>query len=409
MKKFICIIMCIIMCVTDLSGACFASAENTLSAEYYSEDITADFESETVGEAVAAGASPAISGKAAVLMEKQTGKVLFEQNAHERLAPASITKVMSLLLISEAIDCGKLSLDTKITASAHACSMGGSQIWLKENEVMTVDELLRAAVIASANDATVALAEAVAGSEEAFVDMMNAKAAELGMEDTHFVNSSGLDAEGHLTSAYDIAVMSVELIKHDFIKNYTTVWMDSLRDGASQLVNTNKLIRFYQGATGLKTGTTSSAGFCVSATAEKNGMELCAVILGAENNDGRFSSAKALLNYGFANWEIERVELESKKLKAVNVEKGIEEKVPIEAEGVGEYLLEKGNKSEISVKYDIPETVTAPIAKGEKIGKATVTVSGKKIGEINITASSHVKKLTFTAALIKILNALFTL
>ena len=405
MKK----IICIIMCLTLLSGVCFSYGDNTLSAEYYSEDITADFESETVGEAVAVGASPAISGKAAVLMEKQTGKVLFEQNAHERLAPASITKVMSLLLISEAIDCGKLSLDTKITASAHACSMGGSQIWLKENEVMTVDELLKAAVIASANDATVALAEAVAGSEEAFVDMMNSKAAELGMEDTHFVNSSGLDAEGHLTSAYDIAVMSVELIKHDFIKNYTTVWMDSLRDGASQLVNTNKLIRFYQGATGLKTGTTSSAGFCVSATAEKDGMELCAVILGAENNDGRFSSAKALLNYGFANWEIERVELESKKLKAVNVEKGIEEKVPIEAEGFGEYLLEKGSDGEISVKYDIPETVTAPIAKGEKIGKATVTAGGKKIGEINITAASEVKKLTFTAALIKILNALFTL
>ncbi len=398
-------IFCLLLALTMISCGVLVKAEKTISAEYYSEDITADFESEE--GAVAVSSSLDIKAKSCVLMEKETGEVLYSIEPHEKRAPASITKIMSLLLIFEAIDEGKLTLEDKITASAHACSMGGSQIWLKENEVMTVDELLRAVVIASANDATVALAEAVSGSEEAFVQKMNEKAKALGMINTHFKNSSGLDAEGHYTTAFDIGIMSCELLKHEGIKNYSTVWMDSLRDGKSELVNTNKLIRFYEGATGLKTGTTSEAGFCVSASAQKNGMELCAVVMGAENNDGRFSSAKALLNYGFANWEMKEVEVPKSYMKPISVKKGVAEKLQPMASNKAVFLIRKGEGEKLEVKVSVPEILEAPIAEGEKIGRADVMLKDKKMGTIDIVSATGVEKLSYSVSLARIISALF--
>lgn len=383
-------------------------AAQTISSEYFSDDIAI----ETSIEYTSADLKEAnldLACKSAVLMEKETGEILYEMNPNEKRAPASITKIMSLLLIMEAIESKKLTLQTKVTASEHACSMGGSQIWLEPGETMTVDELLKAVVIASANDATVALGEAIAGSEEAFVNMMNAKAAELKMEDTHFENASGLDAEGQLTSAHDIAVMSCELIKHDLIKDYSTVWMDSLRNGESQLVNTNKLVRFYSGATGLKTGTTSSAGFCVSATAEKNGMELCAVVMGAENNDGRFGSARKLLDYGFANWKICEVEIAKKELNNIKVIKGVKENVSIEAIDKGYYLLESGASDNIEKKINLEETLNAPIMKGQKVGFAEIQSNGKKIGEIDIVATENIEKLSYIICIYRMFKALIAL
>lgn len=378
-------------------------ATATISTEYYSDDLTAD--------TVEASASAFTDDdyKSAVLMEKDTGKVLYESNPNERLAPASITKIMSLLLICEAIEKGKIGLKSKVAASEHACSMGGSQIWLEPGEEMTVDELLRATVIASANDATVALGEAISGSEEAFVNEMNQRAKELKLENTNFVNCSGLDAENHYSSAYDIAVMSCALLKHDLIKKYTTVWMDSLRGGKSELVNTNKLVRFYSGATGLKTGTTSSAGFCVSGSAEKDGMELCAVIMGAKNNDGRFGNAKKLLNYGFANWKITEVKVSRKLIASPKVEKGCEDTVKAVPSGVGKYLLSKESEAEITVVPDIPDKVTAPIAKGQKLGTANIMLGDKKLGSIDLVAGNEVNRFTFLVALKRILSALISL
>ena len=261
--------------------------------------------------AVLAGCFPArvdalaISAPSAVLMEKSTGSVLFAKDEHTPREPASVTKVMTLLLTMEAIDSGLLSYDDIVTGSAHASSMGGSQIWLKEGEQMTVRDLLKAVCVVSGNDAAVALGEHLAGSEDAFVDRMNKRAQELGMLDTHFVNATGLPAAGHVTSAHDIAVMSRELIlNHPDLRQFTTIWMDSLRDGESMLVNTNKLIRFYDGATGLKTGSTDSAGYCLSATAERGGMELIAVVMNGKTSDERFADARALLDYGFATYTL---------------------------------------------------------------------------------------------------------
>ena len=255
-------------------------------------------------------AAPADSGlslscTSCLLMEKETGTILLEDNAHEKLEPASVTKIMTVLLVMEAIDSGALDYDDLVTASAYACSMGGSQIWLKENEQMTVEDMLKAVCVVSANDCSVALAEHISGSVDAFVDKMNQRAGELGMEDTTFVNPTGLPAEGHVTSAYDIALMSRELIlNHPDIRRFTTIWMDTLRDGASALNNTNKLIRFYEGATGLKTGSTDGAKYCLSATAERDGMELIAVVLKAPTSPQRFEGAKVLLNYGFAAYTL---------------------------------------------------------------------------------------------------------
>jgi len=350
-----------------------------------------------------------IKAKSVILMEPNTSKILYEDNADEVLPPASITKVMSLLLVMEAMERGDFDLETVVTASEHACSMGGSQIWLEPGESMTVNDLLKAAVIVSANDATVALGELVAGSEEGFVALMNEKAAELGMNNTKFINCTGLDAEGHLTSAHDVAIMSSELIKHEKIKEYTTVWMDSLRDGESELVNTNKLVRFYQGTTGLKTGTTSTSGYCLSATAERNSMELVAVVMGGETTDDRFNGAKKLLDYGFANYSYVKVKSELEKDFTVNVEKGIKGKAYVKADEIVGVLLKKTDSAQIEREIIIDEKIEAPLKKGDKIGSVVVTLSGEQIGEIPIVLNENIDRLTFKRVFIWLLKGLFVL
>ncbi len=345
-----------------------------------------------------------VEAPSALLMEKETGRILFAKEEHAKLEPASVTKVMTILLTMEAIDSGALSLDTVVTASAHACSMGGSQIWLKEGEQMTVEELLKAVCVVSANDCAVALGETIAGSEEAFVEKMNRRAAELGMTDTVFRNATGLPAEGHVTSAHDIALMSRELVKnHPDIRRYTTVWMDTLRNGESQLVNTNKLIRFYEGATGLKTGSTDSARYCLSATAERDGMELIAVIMKGSTSNQRFEDAKTLLNHGFASYTLEKIVPES-PLPPVAVELGTQATVqPIPGEG-GTLLLEKERAGSLEQTVSLPEHVAAPVAKGDVLGTLTVTAGGETVAEIPLLAGEEVPRITYGEMLLRLLK-----
>ncbi len=342
-------------------------------------------------------------------MEPNTGKVLYELNPDEKLPPASITKIMSLLLVMEAIDRGDITTETVVTASEHACSMGGSQIWLEPGETMTVNDLLKAAVIASANDACVALGETIAGSEEGFVAMMNERAKELGMNNTHFVNCTGLDAEGHITTAYDVAVMSSELIKHDLIKDYSTVWMDTLRDGKSELVNTNKLVRFYEGTTGLKTGTTSAAKYCLSATAERNGLELVAVVMAGESSDARFNGAKKLLDYGFANYNFSSIDAEIADGFTLEVDGGTQKTVAVKPDGNLNVLLPKTASGDIVRETVFKKDIKAPVKKGDLLGTVTVKLGDEQLGEIPVVASEDVGKLTFGVALGWILKGLFQL
>ena len=345
----------------------------------------------------AAAVGPAVSCPSALLMEKQTGTV---QDEHTPREPASVTKIMTLLLVMEAIDSGALSYDDVVTGSAHAAGMGGSQIWLKENEQMTVRDLLKAVCIVSGNDAAVALAEHLAGSEDAFVERMNARAQELGMNDTHFVNCTGLPAERHLTSAYDIALMSRELIlHHPDIRQFTTVWMDSLRGGESMLVNTNKLIRFYDGATGLKTGSTGSAGYCLSATAEKNGMELIAVVLKGKTSDERFSDAKSLLNYGFSTWSLVTV-TPDEVLPPVPVTLGVRGTVQPVLTSENTLLVEKTLANGLTKEVGLAESVAAPVYAGDTLGQLTVRdAAGNTVAELPILAGEDVGHVTFVQML----------
>lgn len=348
----------------------------------------------------AAAVGPAVSCPSALLMEKQTGTVLFAQDEHTPREPASVTKIMTLLLVMEAIDSGALSYDDVVTGSAHAAGMGGSQIWLKENEQMTVRDLLKAVCIVSGNDAAVALAEHLAGSEDAFVERMNARAQELGMNDTHFVNCTGLPAAGHLTSACDIALMSRELIlHHPDIRQFTTVWMDSLRGGESMLVNTNKLIRFYDGATGLKTGSTGSAGYCLSATAEKNGMELIAVVLKGKTSDERFSDAKSLLNYGFSTWSLVTV-TPDEVLPPVPVTLGVHGTVQPVLTSENTLLVEKTLANGLTKEVALAESVAAPVYAGDTLGQLTVRdAAGNTVAELPILAGEDVGHVTFVQML----------
>ena len=345
-----------------------------------------------------------VEAPSALLMEKETGTVLFAKDEHAKLEPASVTKVMTLLLTMEAIDSGALHYDDIVTASAHACSMGGSQIWLEENEQMTVSDMLKAVCVVSANDCAVALAEAVAGSEEAFVDRMNQRAAELGMTDTTFKNATGLPAEGHVTSAYDIALMSRELIlNHPDIRQYTTIWMDSLRNGASSLVNTNRLIRFYEGATGLKTGSTDSALYCLSATAERDGMELIAVIMKGSTSAQRFEDAQALLNYGFATYALASV-MPQTPLAPVPVSLGTQATVqPVLGEG-DHLLVEKAQAGNLTQTVELAESVEAPVAAGDRLGTLTVTCGEETIAQIPIVAGEEIPRITFGQMLVRMLR-----
>ncbi len=343
----------------------------------------------------------------ALLMEKETGKVLYEENAHVQLEPASVTKVMTMLLVMEAVDSGTLSLDQPVRVSAHAVSMGGSQIWLKEDEEMTARDMLKAVAVVSANDCAVALAEAVAGSEEAFVARMNQRAGELGMEDTHFLNATGLPAAGHVTSAYDIALMSRELIlRHPQIREYTTIWMDSLRDGAFQLSNTNKLIRFYDGATGLKTGYTSSAHYCLSATAEREGMELIAVVMDSPTSQDRFEAAKALLSFGFANYALVSA-YPSQAIPPVAVELGVYDAVQPILPQVPRVLVEKSQAAQVETTLSLPPSVSAPVAQGQTLGQLEVTVAGQRVGQVPLVADRAVDRLTVGGILQELLRHLF--
>ena len=403
MKKLLIFFMVMIMLCFPLN----VSAEKRVSMEYNATDLDVPL-GENLQANAAVGDVLEINAKSVILMEPYTKKILYESNADEKLAPASITKIMSLLLVMEAIEEGKLTLETTLQASEHACSMGGSQIWLEPNETMTVDELLKATVIASANDATVVLGEAVAGSEEGFVAMMNEKAKSLGMNNTTFVNCTGLDADEHLTTAHDVAIMSCELVKYDLIKNYSTVWMDSLRNGESELVNTNKLVRFYNGAIGLKTGTTSKAGSCLSAAAERNGLTLVAVVMGAPTSNDRFGGARKLLDYGFANYSYKEVGIET-PLESVKVKKGTAEQIKLSCEEKLSVLLKRGEETKLSQRVEIPGEITAPVKEGDTVGYLHISLDSEEIGVVPIRAAQSSEKLTFFVAFYHVFKTLFSL
>ncbi|MCI8680256.1 MAG: D-alanyl-D-alanine carboxypeptidase [Oscillospiraceae bacterium] len=343
----------------------------------------------------AQAAELAVESKSCLLMEKTTGQVLYAVNEHEPLEPASVTKVMTILLTMEAIDSGSLSYDDTVTASAYACSMGGSQIWLKENEQLTVEDMLKAVCVVSANDASVALAEHLAGSAEAFVEQMNQRAAELGMADTHFVNPTGLPAKGHVTSAHDIALMSRELIlNHPDIRRFTTIWTDSLRDGAFGLSNTNKLIRFYPGATGLKTGSTDAALYCLSATAERDGMELISVVMGAPTSTQRFEGAKVLLNYGFAAYGLAQAQ-PPQPLAPIPVILGDQAAVTPRLAEDPTILAPKEKLAAMEVEVQMAESLSAPVDAGAEVGRMTVTSNGETLASIPLTADAAVARLSY--------------
>ena len=350
----------------------------------------------------------AVKAKSAVLMDASNGQVLYKYNESERLPPASVTKIMSLLLIAEAVDGGKIKLTDEVTASADAAAKGGSQIWLKEGETMTVDELLKAIAISSANDACCAMAEYIAGSESTFVTMMNDKAKALGMNNTHFENCSGLDDDttDHMTTAYDIGLMSVELLKHEFIENYTTVWMDSLRDGATELVNTNKLVRFYNGTTGLKTGTTSKAGKCLSASAKRDGLHLVAVVMGSQSSDDRFETAKTLLNYGFANYESVPLNIDESLITDVNVIMGTEETLKPSHDEMKNITLKKGDKSKITTEISLATDAEAPIEKGQTLGSIKFCLNGETISECRLFSDRGIRRTTYADVLKAMLKSL---
>lgn len=331
----------------------------------------------------------------AVLIEQNSGQVLYSQNMHEKLRPASVTKVMTILLIMEAIDSGKLSYTDKIPCSEKAAGMGGSQIWLDVREELTVDEMLKAICVVSANDCTVAMAEYLAGSEEAFVVQMNTKAKELGMNDTTFKNCHGIDEDGHVTSAYDIALMSRELLtKHPSITKYTTIYMDSLRDGKSSLVNTNKLVRNYKGATGLKTGSTSVALYNLSASATRNDLSLIAVIMKAPTSPIRFAEAQKLLDYGFNNFEYKKLANKNDLIKEISVDKGIENSVNAILENDSGVLIQKGQNKDIVQSVQLTDSINAPVSAGQVLGNVTYSLNGNEIGKVNIVAEKSVGKNT---------------
>ena len=345
----------------------------------------------------------ALDCRSAILMEAETGKVLYEMNADESLPPASVTKVMTLLLIMEAIDGGKISFSDTVTASAHACSMGGSQIYLKEGEQMSVEDLVKSVVITSANDAALALAEHVAGTEAAFVEMMNKRAAELGLTGTHFENTNGLDdtVQNHVSTARDIAIMSRELIKHERICEFSSIWMDTIRNGEFGLTNTNRLVRFYKGATGLKTGSTAKAKFCITATAKREGTSLICVIMAAPTRDIRNAAATALLDWGFANFAVYKNE--ARELEPLRVLGGVKQSCRI---SYPEYscVLPKSDISRVEYSVEMSENIAAPVKVGDKVGRVVYRLGDKEIGESDIVAAERIDKINFFGLLIKILS-----
>ena len=355
----------------------------------------------------AAGAELSVAGKSAVLMDVATGTVLYESNANEPLAPASVTKIMTMLLIMEAVDSGSISMTDQVTASETAAAKGGSQIYLKAGETMSVSDMLKSIAVSSANDCACAMAEHIAGAEEAFVARMNQRAQELGMNNTHFVNCTGLDdspeAASHKTTAYDIALMSRELLKnHPKIKEFTTIWMDTVRNGTFGLSNTNKLIRFYQGATGLKTGFTSSAGYCLAATAQRDGMELIAVVMGADTSQNRNAACKQLLDYGFANFALIQPELT--ETGDVPVRLGTQDGVPVQLGDFSGLLIDKSQKSSVTTQVTLEEVATAPVSQGQRLGTLKVLSGDQLLREVPLVAAQSVLRLTWGAMFVKVLK-----
>ena len=401
-KKKLIAILCFFFIVIFCSKNCYA-----FDATYVWSSITE--------EAVATSTKPVdntlrLESASAVLIEQNTGKVLYNHNMHEKLRPASVTKVMTILLIMEAIDSGKIQYTDKVPCSEKAASMGGSQIWLDTKEELTVDEMLKAICVVSANDCTVAMAEFLGGSEESFVAQMNEKAKKLGMNDTTFKNSHGIDEDGHVTSAYDIALMSRELMKnHPDITKYTTIWMDTLRDGKSELVSTNKLIRNYTGATGLKTGSTSLALYNLSATATRNNMSLVAVIMRAPTTAIRFSEAKQLLDYGFNKYQYKEFGKKGDLVETIPVSKGIKNNVDLILEDTAGCIIEKGQEKNIKQTISFEKKLIAPIEKNQKIGEITFELDNKQITKINIVAKNNVNKISTWNMITFVLAHWFTL
>lgn len=346
-----------------------------------------------------------VSAKSAILMCMDTGDILYEKNADERLSPASVTKIMTILLVAEALDSGKINLTDQVTASKTAESKGGSQIWLEIGEQMSVDDLLKAVIVASANDACTALGEYIAGSDLAFVKMMNDRAKQLGLKDTNFENCTGLDDEikNHYSSAHDLAVIACEVMRHDVVKNYTTIWLDYLRDGKTELNNTNKLVNTYDGITGLKTGTTSAAGFCLCATASRDGMNLVAVVLGSKTSEERFASATYLLDTGFANYSVYTPNPDKKQAKPVAIDCGLEKSVVPVLEPGSKILCEKGS-SDFEYTYDMKKSVKAPVKKGDILGTVTVSLKGKKVASLHFVSPKDIAKTTFLDVFIQFLR-----
>ena len=352
-------------------------------------------------------AAPEVAAPSAVLIERETGTVLYAKDETERRPPASVTKVMTLLLIAEAVDSGELALDDMVTASERAASMGGSQIWLEVGEQLSVSDMIKCVAVVSANDCAVALAEHLCGSEAAFVERMNQRAEELGLENTQFTNCTGLfDDTAHYTCALDIAVMSRELLGHEWIKDYTTIWMDSVRDGASELTNTNKLVRYYEGCTGLKTGYTSTAMYCLSASAERDGTEYIAVIMHAESIESRNKDASALLDYGFANFRLCPL-TSGEELPEVAVELGTEASVTPVYDGGGAVLLRTKDAQGLSWSLDLPESVAAPVRAGERLGTLTLSNSSGPVAEVPILAGGTSERLSAPGIFIRLVSLLF--
>ena len=356
--------------------------------------------------AYALPAGPETDAASVILMEKETGTILHEKNAREKLEPASVTKVMTILLIMEALDSGRIALEDMVTVSAHAAGMGGSQVYLEEGEQMSVGELLKCVVVSSANDAAVALAEFISGSEQAFVDAMNQRAAQLGMENTVFLNCTGLPQEGHLTCAYDIALMSRELIlRHPSVREYTTIWMDSIRDGEFGLSNTNRLIRYYQGATGLKTGFTDTALYCLSATAERDGMELIAVVMKAPTSEARFQAAKSLLDYGFSSYTLTSVHPDQ-ALPPVDVLLGTAAQVQPQLSRECRLLLSRESAGSVTTQISLAQDVQAPVEQGQRLGEMQVLVDGQVRDTVPIVAAQEVPRLSFSGIFSRLLQRL---
>ncbi len=373
MKKLISVFLCLLI---SLSGTIYCFAEEK------ENNTTAPFED---------------FSKSSILMCADTGDIIYENNAYEHLSPASVTKVMSMLLILEALESGKISLSDEVVTSKNAVAMGGSQIWLEEGEKMTVDELLKAVAVASANDACTALAEYIAGSTISFVSMMNGRAKELGLENTNFENCTGLDdtATNHYSCAYDIAVISREVMQHELIKDYTTLWLDYLRNGETELNNTNKLVNTYNGITGLKTGTTSKAGFCVCATAERDGMSLISVVLGADTSEDRFTSASNMLDYGFANYQIIVPEINETQISTVKVINGIEKSVMPIYDETDKILVKKGGE-DITYEYKTEPSVSAPVKSGDKLGEIIIKSGNETIRTVKLYSGKNIDKISFS-------------